>query len=521
MRPQIDAMFKKTSPAEHRVQGSAYPTPPVSGSSTPAANPLAANLLSSVAQQAQQASGSTSSPLAQSSTAKTPTADVPSLTPVTSVSYFNTILSQNLAVVANFTNTPGCAPCRAIKPAYESIAANFAQQYAGRGVRFVDVELGVGEGQTLASRHGVSATPTFIFFRDGKKVDEMKGADKHGLESKVETFLEDCFPRHPHRKLYLPAVEAVPTNPILSANLPNFTALIGKLEGFTAVSKDDVGLLKSQVVPVLDKKGDLSDAQAMTTYKTLTGISMRLVSTLKPEETFPAIDLWRVGLLNSKFVTALTVNLGPTAQSPEEPLSAIVTLAATTLKNQSSSTPKPFLLTVLRLLTNILAPLPLSNLLLACPSPSPSLHGMQEKIVSITVDSLLHPDQSVRSAAAGVAVNLAGYRHRLAKEQGTGAEDGDEHEWEVELASALIEAISKEADEDVGKSGPHSSSPTLCIADTAQLIASSGLWPSYCTCRQHGTRRYTACSRCSRPGRRSKTRQSHTRRRKSASSPTS
>jgi hypothetical protein len=57
----------------------------------------------------------------------------------------------------------------------------------------------------------------------------------------------------------------------------------------------------------------------------------------------------------------------------------------------------------------------------------------------------------VRSAAAGVAVNLAGWRHRVSKEQGKGADEGSEHDWEVELVSAVIEAIGREADEDVGK----------------------------------------------------------------------
>jgi hypothetical protein len=88
---------------------------------------------------------------------------------------------------------------------------------------------------------------------------------------------------------------------------------------------------------------------------------------------------------------------------------------------------------------------------LATPSQTPKLHEILENMLSVTVDSLLHPDQSVRSAAAGVAVNLAGWRHRVSKEQGKGADEGNEHDWEVELVSAAIEAIDREADEDVGE----------------------------------------------------------------------
>jgi len=444
MRPQIDAMFKRTAPGEHRVQGSKYPTPPVSGNSTPSTNSLAAGLLSSVASQA-QASGSGSGSGKPQSTTK------PALIPVTSVSHFTSILSQHTAVIANFTNTPGCPPCRAIKPAYETIAEEYNSQYASRGVCFVDIELGVGEGRDLASRYGVSATPTFIFFKDGKKAEELKGADKRGLEAKVESFLEDCFPRHPHRKLYLPAIEAIPTKPIQSANAPNYTALIGKLETNAGIAKEDVAYLKANVVPILEKTGGKSDQEVKQVYQRWTEITDRSLASLKPEETFPLIDLWRVGLLDPKITTLLTMALSPSSNTPE-PLTAILELASSTLKASSSSTPKPFLLTVLRLLTNILAISPFANMILATPSQTPKLHKILENVLSVTVDSLLHPDQSVRSAAAGVAVNLAGWRHRVSKEQGKGADEGVEHDWEVELVSAAIEAIDREADEDVGKS---------------------------------------------------------------------
>lgn len=450
MRPQIDAMFKRTAPGEHRIQGSTYPTPPVSGNSTPATNNLAAGLLSSVAAQA-QASGSGPGTSAQTAQPQT-TPKGPALIPVTSVSHFTSVLSQHTAVIANFTNTPGCPPCRAIKPAYETIAEEYRQQYASHGICFVDVELGVGEGRELGSRYGVSATPTFMFFKDGKKVEEMKGADKRSLEAKVEKFLEDCFPRHAHRKLYLPAIEAIPTKPIQSTNAPNYTALIGKLQGFSGVAQEDVEYLRQGVVPVLEGKGGLADQELKQVYTHWTQITDRSISSLKPEETFPLIDLWRVGLIDPKIITFTTSALSPGHADFPEPLSAILDLASSTLKALSTSTPKPFLLTVLRLLTNVLAPLPLANLILGTPSQTPKLHKLLENVLSVTVDSLLHPDLSVRTAAAGVAVNLAGWRHRISKEQHIGADEAAEHEWEVELVSAAIEAIRREADEDVGES---------------------------------------------------------------------
>jgi hypothetical protein len=80
---------------------------------------------------------------------------------------------------------------------------------------------------------------------------------------------------------------------------------------------------------------------------------------------------------------------------------------------------------------------------------------VQAKTITIVVESLLHPDGGVRSAAAGVAVNLAGWRHRNAKDTKQAPEDEDEKEWEVDVVSALLEGIGREEDEDVGESLTH------------------------------------------------------------------
>ncbi|ORY25189.1 PPPDE putative peptidase domain-domain-containing protein [Naematelia encephala] len=425
MRPQIDAMFRRTSPNEHSATANApaaaaFPTPPPSGSSTPGGA-----LLNSVVGAA----------TAQAGTSSQSQAEVSPLALVSSTANFTSIIRDHPAVVVNFTNTPTCPPCRTIKPVYEAIAAEHASAYGARGVRFVEVELGIGEGRDIASQFGVSATPTFIFFRNGKKVDEMKGADKRGLEARVEAFLEETWPRHSHRKVYLAACEAIPLKAITSSNIPAYPALVGKLETFGA-SKEHVALLKDRVVPVLEGKAELSESVMQTWVEA----TEALLGNLKPEQTFPVIDLWRVGLLQPRVSSFLATQLSPTTSHPITPLPSILSLGATTLSSQSTSTPKPFLLTLLRLLTNVLAPLPLANVVLSTPPP---------ELLTIVVDSLLHPDVGVRSAAAGVALNMAMWRHRVAKSLGSAPEDADSEEWSTEIVSAVLEAIAREDDEDV------------------------------------------------------------------------
>jgi thiol-disulfide isomerase/thioredoxin len=58
-----------------------------------------------------------------------------------------------------------------IEPVFEDLA----QEKKGRGnatgqVAFAKVDLGVGLGSMVAREYGVTATPTFGFFLDGKRV---------------------------------------------------------------------------------------------------------------------------------------------------------------------------------------------------------------------------------------------------------------------------------------------------------------------------------------------------------------
>lgn len=57
-----------------------------------------------------------------------------------------------------------------IEPVFEELAHAKARQGGEGKIAFVKVDLGVGMGGALAKEYGVSATPTFEFFLDKKKV---------------------------------------------------------------------------------------------------------------------------------------------------------------------------------------------------------------------------------------------------------------------------------------------------------------------------------------------------------------
>jgi len=81
---------------------------------------------------------------------------------------FDSTLRENENVVVDFW-AEWCMPCRMIAPIVEELA----KEYAGK---VVFGKLNTDENPTIASRYGISAIPTLIFFKNGKPVDKVIGA---------------------------------------------------------------------------------------------------------------------------------------------------------------------------------------------------------------------------------------------------------------------------------------------------------------------------------------------------------
>lgn len=79
-------------------------------------------------------------------------------------------------VVVDFTAT-WCGPCQRISPFFEQFPAKYP--------RAVFLKVDVDKCQETAAAQGVSAMPTFIFYRNKSKIDRLQGADVNGLEHKI------------------------------------------------------------------------------------------------------------------------------------------------------------------------------------------------------------------------------------------------------------------------------------------------------------------------------------------------
>ncbi|ETW86958.1 thioredoxin [Heterobasidion irregulare TC 32-1] len=102
-----------------------------------------------------------------------------SLTHVTTLSQLNGILSKSndkLSVI-DF-HASWCSPCHAIAPTFEALSKKYTN------VNFLKCD--VDAARDVASQYSVSAMPTFVFLKGTTKVDQVRGADKNGIERALE-----------------------------------------------------------------------------------------------------------------------------------------------------------------------------------------------------------------------------------------------------------------------------------------------------------------------------------------------
>ncbi|KAI9767545.1 MAG: Thioredoxin-like protein 1 [Geoglossum simile] len=98
---------------------------------------------------------------------------------ITSAEQFSSLISSSTIVVVDFYAV-WCTPCKAIAPIYEKLSESLSRP---NKITFAKVE--VGHHKDIAGIYGVTATPTFLVFKDQKVVSSVKGADARGLESAV------------------------------------------------------------------------------------------------------------------------------------------------------------------------------------------------------------------------------------------------------------------------------------------------------------------------------------------------
>lgn len=296
---------------------------------------------------------------------------------------------------------------------------------------------------------------------------------------------------HPHTSLSLPAIESLSLNPILFTQVPVLDTVLAKLTSFidlapswpvpSPTQAQVRQTLSLTVLPYLKARFPVSPkmlSSAKPTSSSLLSatpalltqwsqVTHTLARALPVESLFPLVDMWRLALLDPAVGSWCAALPQPNGGGTPDPLAVLLGAAVSALRTPSTASavsPRNYVLTVLRMLSNVFSNPPLARRLLSGSSTNPNGNAIPQSIsrgsvTALLVPTLLHEDAAVRTAAASLAFNVAAYLQtgRVARVKGSSGvhvphapedEDGD---WEVEMVSAVVEAVDRETgSEEVG-----------------------------------------------------------------------
>ncbi|KAI9491297.1 thioredoxin [Zychaea mexicana] len=97
-----------------------------------------------------------------------------------SLAEFQELIKGDKLVIVDFWAT-WCGPCKMIAPRFEK----FSKEYTDAIFAKVDVDA----VPDIAGEYSVRAMPTFMFFKNGKKVGDVVGANAANIENKIKELL--------------------------------------------------------------------------------------------------------------------------------------------------------------------------------------------------------------------------------------------------------------------------------------------------------------------------------------------
>lgn len=99
---------------------------------------------------------------------------------ISSYDQFKQVTGGDKVVVIDFWAT-WCGPCKMIGPIFEKIS----ETPAGEKIGFYKVD--VDEQSQISSEVGIRAMPSFVFFKNGEKVETVVGADPSKLQVCIQS----------------------------------------------------------------------------------------------------------------------------------------------------------------------------------------------------------------------------------------------------------------------------------------------------------------------------------------------
>ncbi|RAK75741.1 bifunctional C97 family peptidase/thioredoxin family protein [Aspergillus fijiensis CBS 313.89] len=335
-----------------------------------------------------------------------------------------TAASQSCAVI--FFTSATCPPCRMVYPAYDELAEE-------AGDRAILIKVDISTAMDVSTKYRVRATPSFMTFLKGQKVDEWSGANPAQLRGNVRLLLEMATPTHRHRQLHLPSFQRHLPNYVTYKKIPPLDKLRQKLHPHTDDSTltSILDFIQRRFIATSPDSAGAADVALPTSLPTFGPYLQTTLGTLTPENQFALVDLVRLLFLDPR------VSGWFAAEDPHHELLRTLLSSANT---SAATTPYPLRITLCQLACNLFTtPLyPDHFLSLSSQNNDPQILPL---LLNLTTTSLLDPHPNLRIVAASFAYNLAAHNHNA---RFAGRSDPLPTEMQVELVASLVEALDRE-----------------------------------------------------------------------------
>ena len=338
--------------------------------------------------------------VAQSSQPSHPAAHV---FPCTSTMEFQKHLKTHRCVAVDFTGQ-NCPPCRMISPEFDRMITEANETYSPMGasvpkVPILGLSVEVGNARELAMQFGIAATPTFIFFLDGNKFHEFRGANVAELKSSIDLLLFTAYPPHSHAKLKIPNLvslrDSEPINFIQSSNLD---AIFAKLKSF-ALDQKSIKYDELTAQSLLGWMKKPNRGQIKANVPKWEAFATLLLFELPINRVFPLLDIIRLIITMDDSCRSFFVS----NDSSSSLLSCIKRI-----NKASDSLEKPSRLMMMRLACNLFTPsdpsIPITqfkNVTFDGPETG------RDVFTQLLLDHLLSSDAALWKPASVMAYNLA------------------------------------------------------------------------------------------------------------------
>ncbi|KAI8097287.1 PPPDE putative peptidase domain-containing protein [Halteromyces radiatus] len=350
---------------------------------------------------------------------------------------------KSYTAVAVFFTSATCPPCRVIKPEFEQMIKDKNQGTASLHVLGIIVDTSIAFD--AGAKYQIRSTPTFMFFHKGEKISEFSGANYSELKSSVELLLFTAYPPHPHRTLHLRQVCKPSNQPILYNNFGKLDMILEKLH--TYLKEDGIHLDEHQLATLnfakdvlLKKQEEILD---MEQWQRLLDT---LIDKLPMAHQFPLLDIARSLILTKEAGNYYTTNCHKIAH--------LMDTVQNDNETDGSGTPKATWLMILRLACNLFT----HQVLVTTYFTSHLASSHRSSLTQLLVSTLLAQDAQVRQAAASLAFNCSTVvmAERLRKEENSdsftgsaGMAEQEDDDWQVEIMSAVMDALTKETDQEI------------------------------------------------------------------------